>query len=228
MVKVKLHGKLGKEFKKEWSLDVKSGSEALKAIDVNTNHRFSNYILETLQKKDISYIFIVNGYQLSCKEDKALLLSDLGDGDQIDVIPEIGGFTGVFETFVFNLIIAIFFQVVSNILAKDPRINTGKNSDDARKESFLFSSQARTVQQGLPVPLGYGRMLVSPYLVSVEYRYDDTGSGGGTYNPGFTGDGGGGAFQDPQTGIIRGNTIIGHIHWVEGGWYFDPDTGDVV
>ena len=49
--KIKLYGKLGQLFGREWNLDVNSVGEAIKAIDINTNNKFSQYLLKNGTKK---------------------------------------------------------------------------------------------------------------------------------------------------------------------------------
>ena len=64
MVKVRLHGVLGKALKqKEWQLDVSSASEALYAINVNTDFKLRKILLNH-QKQNIKYGVLINKNQL--------------------------------------------------------------------------------------------------------------------------------------------------------------------
>ena len=60
--KIKLYGKLGTLFGKEWNLDVNSVSEAIRAIDINTKGELSKYLL-----KNKSY------YKIAVKNKKNLV-----------------------------------------------------------------------------------------------------------------------------------------------------------
>ncbi len=58
--KIKLYGKLGQIFGKEWILDVNSVAEAVRAIDSNTKGKFSLYLLKGQGSKQFYKISVKN------------------------------------------------------------------------------------------------------------------------------------------------------------------------
>ena len=64
MVKIKLHGVLGKRLKKkEWDLDVSSASEAIYAINMNTDFKLRKILLDH-QENNIKYNVLINNEPL--------------------------------------------------------------------------------------------------------------------------------------------------------------------
>ena len=182
MVKVILHGKLGKVFKPKWDLDVKTPREALRALEANTSGEFTRYLISTMKDKNIGYKFVVDGYKIIDQADLTLMNKPLDGTNTIEVIPVIGG-SGL-TVILIQIAISVVLSIVSALLAPSPKVNlgTGGSGESARKESFLFSGKDATAKQGNPVPIGYGRMMVPPQTISVEYVYNNilAGAGGTT------------------------------------------------
>lgn len=176
MTKIHLKGRLGQEFGPLWELDVKTPKEALFAINVNTNGRFVRFMEES-RAKQISYAFMVGEHVVDDKEKVILMEGPCGRNEDITVTPVIGGAGGVVETIVINLIIGLILAVVSAMLAPSPQVDLGSNNDSARKDSYLFSGGPQPAKQGKPVPVGYGRMIVYPIAISVQYEYSSQGFG---------------------------------------------------
>jgi len=175
MNKIRLKGRLGKEFGELWELDVKTPQEALLAINVNTEGRFLRYLTETSQK-GVSYALMVGNIVINNKiEHEAVFTGPCGKED-IVITPVIGGAYGT-TSFWVNLIVSVVLAVVSSMLAPSPNVNLGDNSDTARKDSYLFSGGPQPAKQGKPVPLGYGRMIIYPTPISVQYEYNNVSNG---------------------------------------------------
>jgi predicted phage tail protein len=191
MVKVHLKGRLGQEFTPLWELDVKTPKEALHAINVNTDGRFIRYIEET-NKKNLTYAFMIGDIAIDTPELVNLFEGPASEFEDIVITPVVGGSFGTefLVALVVNLIISVVLAVVSAMLAPSPNIDMGSNSDTARKDSYLFSGGPQPARQGKPVPVGYGRMIVYPIAISVQYEYSSQGFGnqpseyipGGSYN----------------------------------------------
>ena len=170
MTKVKLRGRLGKEFGKEWNLDVKTPKEALHAINVNTDGKFLEYIQNSSRNNSVSYTFVVGQEKIDTTE-KTQLIEGPHGGEDIVITPIIGGAGGV-VTLIVSIVVAVVLTVVSAMLAPSPSIDLGSSNDAARKDSYLFSGGPQPAKQGKPIPVGYGRMIIYPIPISIQYEYN--------------------------------------------------------
>ncbi len=206
MVKVHLKGRLGQEFGPLWELDAKTPKEALHAINVNTDGRFIKYIDDTHKTKQLSYAFMVGELPIDSKETVGLLHGPCGQ-EEITVTPIVGGAMGTefIVALVINLIVSVVLAVVSAMMAPSPNVDLGSNSDTARKDSYLFSGGPQPARQGKPVPVGYGRMIVYPIAISVQYEYSSVGQG-----------------VQPSSFVPGGN----YNDWGSSGGYYNQDTSN--
>jgi len=102
MVKVNLHGRLGKEIGENWELEVLSVSEALRAIEANTG-KFRKWILNKNQNH-LEYAILINKKPLDFSNQPSIeniknteIYANFGNKLQsIDIIPVIGGSGGGF------------------------------------------------------------------------------------------------------------------------------------
>jgi predicted phage tail protein len=99
MVKINLHGKLGEVVGKEWNLNVKSVSEAIRAIEVNSK-KFYRYILEQGGMGGKYCILIneepfVSQEELDIENPKSIMESELmiknNNLKSLDIIPILEG-----------------------------------------------------------------------------------------------------------------------------------------
>ena len=175
MNKVILKGRLGRELGKNWEFDIKTPKEAIAALNVNTDGRFSRYIIETLRSKNVSYVIYVGGVNASTPENRALLDGPCGK-EEIHIVPTLHGAMGT-EAFWINLLIqvavAVALTFVSMALSPSPKVDLGSSDDAARRDSYLFSGGPQPAKQGKPVPVGYGRMIIYPTPISVQYIYNN-------------------------------------------------------
>ena len=98
MIRVNLHGKLGKDLGESWEFEVSSVAEALRAIDVNSK-KFRHWILNYIEKYE--YIILVNGNSLFPEKKEFKNASELKNSEfyldlsnkiqTIDIIPKIVG-----------------------------------------------------------------------------------------------------------------------------------------
>lgn len=172
MINIKLHGKLGKELGKTWCFDAKTPNEALRAINVNTDNRLRKYLIES-KENNIAYKFSIEDNIIDSKDKIKLLDGPISKEKTLHVWPVVGGYTP--DLFV-QIIIAVVLAAVSMILAPTPSIDTGKSNDEVRKDSYLFSGRPTPAKQGMPIPVGYGEMIVFPILVNARYVYDEVES----------------------------------------------------
>ena len=107
-------------------------------------------------------------YDLNAILNSELLLNQREDLRSIDIVPTAEGADGGFLAFV---IITIFVTVVQLALMKPPKFDDFREIEETRKgQSYLFSGPQNTVNEGGPIPLGYGRVLVGSQVVAQSYE----------------------------------------------------------
>lgn len=186
MLLVRLHGSLGEKFGREWFLDVKSPAEAIRAIDANRKG-FRQWVISSTPEFGFRYAVLVNH--------KPRRLEEYGDPvpheGTIDIIPGICGggedawgwlsvILGVVLIIVGVILIGTGVGVglilagvsllaggLAVLLTPIPRV-TEADTDAAESAlaSHHFSGARNTVGQGLPVPVGYGRLLIGSHMIS--------------------------------------------------------------
>ncbi len=189
--KIKLYGKLGQIFGKEWILDVNSVAEAVRAIDSNTKGKFSLYLLKGQGSKRFYKISVKNKKNIISENE---ILGSFGSGD-IYITPYIrgsgkygqliagvvliavsyymggfgagaasgaGGSTAMWGAYIGQIGIALTLGGIAQLLA------VSKASSSDQRNSSLFQGNATTVYQGTSVGIVYGRALVSPMPVCVS------------------------------------------------------------
>lgn len=171
MVNVQIHGKLGKELGRDWKLHAKTPNEALRAININTDGKLKDRLVNSKSNETI-YKFAIDDNVIDSKDKLGLLDGPISQNKILHVWPVVGG-SGVDPVSIgIYIAISVVTTAISMILAPSPEIDTGKSSDDVRKDSYLFSGRPTPAKQGMPIPLGYGEMIVYPILVNARYVYD--------------------------------------------------------
>jgi len=188
--RIVLGGKLGVLFGEEWRLDVKSPTEALRAIDANLNGKLRAYLGGEGAK----------GLYRVCvqREDNDLTKEEIshpsGRGD-IFVLPAMEGansgwgkiLTGIaliaiawWNPFAWNaLVIGIVGSMgASLVLGGVTQLLTPipNNVQTEQKQSFDFQGNATAVYQGGCVPIVYGRMLVPAIPIAIAFNTQDLGT----------------------------------------------------
>ena len=192
LTQVNFHGALGKKLnKKTWNVKVSSVNEALHAVDCLSSSRLYTHI-NTLSKKGVKYLIRVNNeIQPRSKEVDCLNLRRQ-DIKTIDVVPVIeGSFFGALST-IFGAGLLYFgegstmkiigasllFSGLSDTLSKPPdkpedRLITNPSSDpQALSQSYLFGGPVNVINEGGPVPIGYGRLVVGSQVILTSYEVD--------------------------------------------------------
>jgi predicted phage tail protein len=194
LVKIHLGGKLGKLFGPKWELYVNSPAEALRAIDVNTKGRFSQY-LQKEGKTKFYKVAIQNKKNLLSEKE---ITNPTGSGD-IYITPTISGKssgTGKIIAGVVLIAVSLYFDpsgstgqaIASAMISAGASLILGgivqlltpvptdadPNQDDELRSSNLFRGNATAVIQGGAVGLVYGRAIVSPMPISISLNAFDT------------------------------------------------------
>ncbi len=171
MTKITLHGILAKEFKKTFNLAIKRPREVFDAISCS-HENFRNRIVE-LANQGIHFTLLVDGKKLATMEELSIVSEckkiDIvplvcGAGKTLGVILTIIGFVLMFTPFA-PLGVALFATGLQILLTPDPKIDRPKSDVSGAKESFIFSSKANLAEQGIPVPVGYGRLRVGSAVI---------------------------------------------------------------
>lgn len=56
---------------------------------------------------------------------------------------------------------------VAQLLSPQPKYSAGSDDEDSKQQSYMFNGPINTTSQGVPVPIGYGRLIVGSAVVSM-------------------------------------------------------------
>lgn len=188
MKTIRLYGKLAKKFGKEFKLDVKTPSEAIKALTVVVDG-FKEYMSDN---RDFYTIYV--GY-----EDKVVLdyHKPFSDSEVLRIIPVVTGagsvgriilgialvfvapYVGVFIGNTLGLTAAATLAAASAIQAIGFSLILGGVSEllfgapsagdyelTENQPSYAFNGAINTTKQGNPVSIGYGKLRVGSQVIS--------------------------------------------------------------
>ena len=160
MRKVFLHGELGDSLGKEWDLEIDSVQEIFCAIDANTN-KFTKFLADNSEKFKY-YTFQVDDEYLKSKEE---LESNLPkNAKNIHIMPQVAGGDPV--SILTAILVSVATGLIMQALFKPPKAKEQKET-----RSYLFGGTQNVAAQGIPVPLGYGRLRVGSAEVSAATRH---------------------------------------------------------
>jgi predicted phage tail protein len=190
MTNIILHGILAKEFGKNFRMKIHKAANVIKAIDVNRRN-FNKRIFE-LSREGFNYTMIVDGKKITeleelniQKEPQEIHLVPLiiGSGGALLVGSWLGvsalavsaGTAGAGALFAASLINFVVLTAVSiglqMLLAPKPDAGPQISATTkALSESFAFSNKANVAAQGVPVPVGYGRLKVGSQTIQVSVK----------------------------------------------------------
>ena len=189
MRKVKLYGKLGETFGREFDLNVNSIGEAVRALKVNLKG-FAQYLVDS-SKYGIKYRVIIGGEDHTCDED--LIIKHGKDKDFCIVpVPEsqkatvraivgvvliiIGAITYEYGgAYLVNIGLALLIGGIAEIILGKQQGPLGKIEDEEQSAGFTFNSQSNSVKQGGPVPICYGETIIGSQLVNFYQLSSDYG-----------------------------------------------------
>ncbi len=171
MTTITLHGILAKEFKRTFNLAIKRPKEVFDAISCS-HENFRNRLVE-LANQGIHFTLLVDGKKLNTLEELSIAAEykkiDIvplvcGAGKVLGVILTVIGFVLMFTPFA-PLGVALFSAGLQILLTPDPKIERPKADVSGAKQSFIFSSKANVAEQGIPIPVGYGRLRVGSAVI---------------------------------------------------------------
>ena len=185
LVKIRMHGIFAEKIGKEFNLAVNSVSEAFHAINVVTNDSIRRLQLENIQN-DLKYSILINEKPVNLSSidyineknmnkqesinaihNSELFLNQREGLKSIDIVPvNEGG-----EPVTIAIVLIVVSTVVQLALMKPPKFDDFREIEETRKgQSYLFSGPQNTVNEGGPIPLGYGRALVGSQVVAQTYE----------------------------------------------------------
>ena len=182
MVKVELHGDLGKEFESSWELEVSSAGEALKAIESQCPN-FKQYIINREANEGQRYYVAVDQQKLL--KDGEFFCKFHKNTKKIDILPIVGG-GGPALPFLGKLLIAVAVGAATSMIVS--KLFEPPDPQELKDtSSYLFNGAENTESQGIPVPIAYGKLLIGGKVVSAVSQYSDNdpnrGDGGSQFQP---------------------------------------------
>ena len=192
MTQVTLHGILAKEFRKTFSLAIKRPKEVFDAISC-AHSNFRNRLFE-LSNQGIHFSLLIDGKKIThveelsiASEDKQIDIVPIIGGSGAVAIGVIGaglasvggairtsavlvGLAGTagaaaIGSAITYLGVGLMLMAVQMALAPKPEMQRPSSDVNSAKQSFLFSSKANVAEQGIPVPVGYGRLRVGSAVI---------------------------------------------------------------
>lgn len=191
LVKVKLLGELGRKFGRSYSFDATSPKQILSALSCQIKG-FREY-LTTAHEHGILFRLVDEdpegmNYEEVVMDCKRLIIAPVVSGagatgrillgaaligvailsagagfSGLAFANLAGNFGGAAAALAGNIGIALVFTGVAQLLSPSPKTP----GDTEKQDSFLFDNATETSNQGLPVPLLYGKFLAaSPLIIS--------------------------------------------------------------
>jgi predicted phage tail protein len=190
--KIVLYGSLAKKYGKEFKFDVKSVGEALKALDAN----FPGF-LRSIERKGEYHVTVGDDLYNGDSLDHNTVAMQFAKGD-IHISPLIQGAKkgGVLNVIlgavliIIGVVMSVYTSGAGTPLIKlgagmmlsgvammlVPTPNTGGYDDRERpdgKKSFMFDGPINTTEQGGPIPVVYGRVLMGSTVISAAMDVED-------------------------------------------------------
>ena len=88
-----------------------------------------------------------------------------GAGLAIGAVAVAGGFAAAAGSTLVSVGVGIAMMGLQMALAPKPKMERPSADVNSAKQSFIFSSKANVAEQGIPVPVGYGRLRVGSAVI---------------------------------------------------------------
>ena len=164
--KIYLHGVLASDFGAEHEFhNVSKVKDSLSAMD----SRFGNFV-DSIKK----YHFKGMNYEIVVNEDEIIDTSSAFENKKIKTIhyiPSINGQDVI--TLLYYIVVAVVAAGVAYLLHPKPEYNVRDIETNISTQSFLFGTNINVTQQGVPVPIGYGRLRVGSLVINSVIRNID-------------------------------------------------------
>tara|TARA_B100000959_G_scaffold279199_1_gene338927 strand:- start:1126 stop:1749 length:624 start_codon:yes stop_codon:yes gene_type:complete len=190
LVQVNLHGKMAEGLpKKTWEISARSAAEAIHAINAQSDDAIRRFCLD--RKNAYSkYRVIIDGKEVSMIKNIEHNEITIERGiKNIDIIPALEGSSlGIFNiiigaaslpfagnTMAALMSIMMMAQGLADLLAKPPempeqrQIQNPSSDPTQLANSYLYSGPINVLNEGGPVPVGYGRLMVGSQVIMSSY-----------------------------------------------------------
>jgi predicted phage tail protein len=197
LTKIYLEGAMGRNFGREWTLDIHTPAEAFQLIQANIP-RFGQWIRDNLKRYEKCMIICkyADG-RIEALDEKTMLMHK--EAQEIHFVPTVygaGKFMGAIVgaamvvvgalmwwnplgwgawavTIGQGLVVAGAGMLVSTVVtAIMGRVKNNSNDDDDQT-SYYFNGAQNTTRQGVPVPLVFGRCKVGSAVISSSINVSD-------------------------------------------------------
>lgn len=202
LAKVNFHGNLGKRLgRKSWNLSVSSVKEAFHAVNTLTERKLSKIFLADHEKR-LRYQIKVNNKPIDSSNINPDNIQTVFDSElcintkieTIDIIPLLEGsgnkvmgtimtIVGVVLLFINPAVgVALIGAGMSVLLAKPPKFDDFREIEEGKKKvSYLFDGPTNAANEGGPVPIGYGRLIVGSQVIQtsqdiIQKKIDELGT----------------------------------------------------
>lgn len=182
---VTLNGPMGKKFGRKWNLSVNNVFEALQLIDANKPGVLA-WMRMNVAKFDRYHIKVehADGTKREVSEKEVGMISEglksititpilagAGAGIRI-VIGAVLMVVGVWTSnpYIFGMGASLALGGIVQLLSPTPKMASGNQRSD--NTSYYFDGPVNTVDQGVPVPLIYGRILAGSQVISARVTID--------------------------------------------------------
>ena len=175
MIRLHLYGQLKKDYGDYMDFDARTPREAVTALAYQCP-KYKKYLM------DNSWHIILGDKENEISEQE--LDIHLGKYQEVHLVPTIEGQGKFVSTIIGAAIFAVGAvtgfvplmimggaMVVGGLIAattKIPGTNETKKEEIDKRASFLFSGAVNSSTQGLPIPRGYGRVLIGSSVVSAS------------------------------------------------------------
>ena len=171
MTTIRLHGILAQEYTDIFTMEIGKPSSVFSAIDCNRKG-FVKRVVE-LQKEGFIYDVIVNKTRTS----DSYKMDGMTNPDTIDLVPVIVG-SGAIGAFLFGGSLlgsfagSLALSAIASALSPKPDAQDQSVSAtaEASRRSFVFGNVVNTASQGVPVPIGYGRLKVGSKVIQATVK----------------------------------------------------------
>lgn len=193
LTKIYLEGAMGRNFGREWTLDIHTPAEALQLIQANIP-RFGQWIRDNLKRYEKCMIICkyADG-RIEALDEKTMLMHK--EAQEIHFVPTVYG-AGKWM----GAIVGAVMIVVGAILCCTPLAPLGqgfivagagmlistivtaimgrtkKNDNEEEGTSYYFNGAQNTTRQGVPVPLIFGRCKAGSAVISSSINVTEQGA----------------------------------------------------
>jgi predicted phage tail protein len=176
MTRINLHGLIAFEYGSNFDINLRTPKDVIKALEiqcVGITNRFRE-----LAKKRCNYQIIVDGKEINLMDLNAMKIKPI----EIDIVPFIhGAFITALITVAItwissnialvSAIIAVATAAISILTMPKPESQKPISvSTRGSSGSFVFSNKVNAASQGVPVPVGYGRLLCGSQVIMSTFK----------------------------------------------------------